>query len=188
MPLTVTNFFFLLGGRKYLHRSEKANCRAPGSTRNSELPEPVICWLDRRYSLSASLQLKTQFALPLRSVATRGASLDFFFPPFFGTLSSLSSFFPSSTAMQAIPRTAARSALRNAARRNYSSASSPYSKTIENLRINSETKVIFQGFTGKQGTYVSFEHWLPCRRAIPRGGANDMLTWRYAQFPRLASH
>lgn len=90
--------------------------------------------------------------------------------------------------MQAIPRTAARSALRNAARRNYSSASSPYSKTIENLRINSETKVIFQGFTGKQGTYVSFEHWLPCRRAIPRGGANDMLTWRYAQFPRLASH
>ncbi|KAK4065475.1 hypothetical protein Trihar35433_7595 [Trichoderma harzianum] len=55
--------------------------------------------------------------------------------------------------MQAIPRTAARSALRNAARRNYSSASSPYSKTIENLRINSETKVIFQGFTGKQGTF-----------------------------------
>jgi succinyl-CoA synthetase alpha subunit len=63
--------------------------------------------------------------------------------------------------MQAIPRTAARSALRNA-RRGYSTASSPYAKTIENLRINSETKVIFQGFTGKQGTYV-FEHRLSRR-------------------------
>lgn len=57
--------------------------------------------------------------------------------------------------MQAIPRTAARSAaLRQAASRSYSSAATPYSKTIENLRINDNTKVIFQGFTGKQGTYV----------------------------------
>lgn len=58
--------------------------------------------------------------------------------------------------MQAIPRTAARAAaLRQiVARRGYSSSNSPYSKTVDNLRINGDTKVIYQGFTGKQGTYV----------------------------------
>ena len=59
--------------------------------------------------------------------------------------------------MQAFRRSTA-SALRNAAavqQRGYANAPA-YAETINNLRINADTKVLFQGFTGKQGTYVFF--------------------------------
>ncbi len=58
----------------------------------------------------------------------------------------------SSTKMQAISRSTG-SALRAASRRQaYSTATSAYAATAENLRVNKDTKVIYQGFTGKQGT------------------------------------
>lgn len=48
--------------------------------------------------------------------------------------------------------TALQSALR---RQRYSTATSAYAATAENLRIDNNTKVIYQGFTGKQGRSVN---------------------------------
>jgi hypothetical protein len=54
--------------------------------------------------------------------------------------------------MQAFSR-CAKPALQAVVRRQgYSTATSGYAATAENLRINKDTKVIYQGFTGKQGT------------------------------------
>lgn len=55
--------------------------------------------------------------------------------------------------MQALRRNTF-AALRNAGqqRRSYAKATSAYAETVNNLRINKDTKVLFQGFTGKQGT------------------------------------
>jgi len=55
--------------------------------------------------------------------------------------------------MQAFSK-CARPALQAAVRRqNYSTSTGAYAATAENLRINKNTKVVFQGFTGKQGTF-----------------------------------
>lgn len=54
--------------------------------------------------------------------------------------------------MQAISRSTS-SALRAASRRQaYSTATGSYAATAANLRVTKDTKVIYQGFTGKQGT------------------------------------
>ncbi|OJD22095.1 hypothetical protein ACJ73_06560 [Blastomyces percursus] len=48
------------------------------------------------------------------------------------------------------------SALRNTVlcqRRGLITSTAGYASTVDNLRINSDTKVIYQGFTGKQGTF-----------------------------------
>jgi succinyl-CoA synthetase alpha subunit len=54
--------------------------------------------------------------------------------------------------MQAFSR-CARPVLQAAVRRQgYATSTSAYAATGDNLRINKDTKVIYQGFTGKQGT------------------------------------
>lgn len=49
-------------------------------------------------------------------------------------------------------RLATGAAARSVSRRGYASASSGYASTNKNLRVTSETKLIYQGFTGRQGS------------------------------------
>jgi len=55
--------------------------------------------------------------------------------------------------MQAIRRPLGSALQKAVCRQGYATASSQYAQTIKNLRINGDTKVIYQGFTGKQGTF-----------------------------------
>lgn len=57
--------------------------------------------------------------------------------------------------MQVFTRRAAGALQATARKQQYSTATSGYASTAKNLRINAETKVLYQGFTGKQGTYVT---------------------------------
>ncbi|RDW84846.1 hypothetical protein BP6252_02436 [Coleophoma cylindrospora] len=54
--------------------------------------------------------------------------------------------------MQAFTRSS-KPAMRAALRTQAYSTSSGYASTVKNLRVNKDTRVLFQGFTGKQGTF-----------------------------------
>jgi hypothetical protein len=97
-----------------------------------------------------------QFRAPSRPIPRRFATLEeleviqsssnsiSILPPFLTSIVS--------DKMQAFSR-CARPAFQAAVRRQgYSTSTSAYAATAENLRINKETRVIYQGFTGKQGT------------------------------------
>lgn len=55
--------------------------------------------------------------------------------------------------MQAVRRCTGVALQATSRNQSYSTATAAYAATAKNLRINGDTKVIFQGFTGKQGTF-----------------------------------
>ena len=65
--------------------------------------------------------------------------------------------------MQALRRPFSGALRASTHRHSYATASSAYAATNVNLRINNDTKVIYQGFTGRQGTsvntYFGSKHW-----------------------------
>lgn len=58
-----------------------------------------------------------------------------------------------SNKMQAISRIVRPVVQAASKRRAYSTTLSPYSGTVQNLRLTKDTKVVYQGFTGKQGSF-----------------------------------
>ncbi|KAJ2903849.1 hypothetical protein MKZ38_009232 [Zalerion maritima] len=123
-----------------------------GTTRSDETP------------YSAAFLLVTTFNLQLHNFTTslsssRTATIVESLPsnpaaaPFIRSGFASSSVQPIMQAFARQIRPGGASFLRHLGRRGYSAAASPYSNTVDALRINTETKVIFQGFTGKQGTF-----------------------------------
>lgn len=142
-------------------RRGKSGCWSFSCSRNEKTlfgPQrvPIPTSRTSRRSISTQDPANRVLTKSNRDNAGDSRSAKHFFP--FSPLRSLNSLFGlfirQQRTMQCFRRSAL-GALRSVShvqQRGYAKAATGYASTADNLRINGDTKVIYQGFTGKQGT------------------------------------